>query len=172
MPILAPTRRDGGNQRMFRSRKDTGAFAAVVNRIFSQDSSHRVSSGLGDKVDSKVTTYSGSVCVPALSPIGRYSRFAGHRAIGRLGLLNSGDCGGAERLRRDRKHQTHNSSIVPSPSGDDRSAQAEHYWDLATMKQRLVALFGFGSDSACQNRSMTGPWLSAGKPRTALWPRM
>src|ERR1700685_1469448 len=78
---------------MLRSRKDTGAFAAVVNRIFMQDFSHRITSGLRNKVDSKVASESSSVGIPALSPI-RRDACRVMRVTGRVGLLNCGSRGG------------------------------------------------------------------------------
>src|ERR1700691_6546393 len=80
---------------MLRSRKDTGAFAAVVNRIFMQDFSHRITGGLGNKVNSKVASKSSSVGIPALSPI-RGDACGDMRATGGVSLLDSGRCCGAD----------------------------------------------------------------------------
>src|ERR1700689_959099 len=80
---------------MLRSRKDTGAFAAVVNRIFMQDFSHRITGGLGNKVNAKVASKSSSVGIPALSPI-RGDACGVMRATGGVSLLDSGSCCGAD----------------------------------------------------------------------------
>src|ERR1700733_6828035 len=91
MAVLATARWEIRNKRMFQSGRETRAFEAVVNRVFSENTSQPISSGLRDKVNSKVTSDSLPIRIPSLAPIWRDSRSTGYRTIGRLGLLNCGD---------------------------------------------------------------------------------
>src|ERR1700732_1223757 len=69
---------------MSKSGEKPGAFAAIINRIFAENLSQRISCGLRHQVDSEVASHPSSVSVPTLSPIWRDSCIGCFRSFVRL----------------------------------------------------------------------------------------
>src|SRR5271156_3408255 len=87
---------------MFHSRKNTGTFAAVVNRIFAEDLCQSISRGLGDQVDSKIVCHSNSIRIPALAPVWRRSRNVRSRIRGNRLLVGARNRSAEKRIRAER----------------------------------------------------------------------
>src|ERR1700730_6445408 len=86
---------------MSKSGEKPGAFAAIVNGIFVENFSQRISRGLRHQVDSEVASHSSSVGVPTLSPIWRDSGMGSLRSFVCL-LVSSGDHRADNRIRTER----------------------------------------------------------------------